>query len=257
MGLFKKKKAEKPSCIAFVDYEHWYISLDKFFSVRPDVRAWAKELDEIYNVREIAVFADFSNPSLRAELEKLRDVTSFIFDTKNSSEHYKKDFTDFILLDYIYRKAITEKDIDTFVIFTGDGHFTSVVRFLRNECRKNVGIYGITGATNAQLKLSATWSKEIPSDTQVFQEYYKMFVDTFNYLTVHREFGEKSTKEKIVERVCNKNKVGKKPLTRALEQMIIDGYVYTSSVAGEKGKRITVLRPNWELLSRDGLWTQP
>lgn len=257
MGLFKKKKAEKPSCMAFVDYEHWYISLDKFYSVRPDVRAWADELNETYDVREIAIFADFSNPSLRAELDNLRDVTSFIFDTKNSSEHYKKDFTDFILLDYIYRKSITQNDIDTFIIFTGDGHFTSVVRFLRNECRKKVGIYGITGATNAQLKQSATWSKEIPSETQVYQEYYKMFVDTFNYLTVHREFGENSTREKIIERVCRKNSVGKKAISKALDQMTTDGYVYTSSVAGENGKRLTILRPNWELLSRDGLWTQP
>lgn len=257
MAFLGKKKNKKPTCIAFVDFEHWYISLDKFFSVKPDVRAWADELNENYDVLEIAIFADFSNPSLRAELDRLRDVTSFIFDTKNSSEHYKKDFTDFILLDYIYRKAITEKNVDTFIIFTGDGHFTSVVRFLKNECKKEVGIYGITGATNVQLKASAAWSKEIPSDTQVYQEYYKMFVDTFNYLTVHREFGENSTREKITERVCRKYRVGKKEISRALEQMIKDGYVYTSSVAGDKGKRINVLRANWELLSRDGLWVQP
>ena len=256
MGLFKKKTS-KPSCIAFVDFEHWYISLDKFYKVKPDVKAWANELNEQYDVRQIAIFADFSNPSLRAELENLRDVTTFIFDTRNSSEHYKKDFTDFILLDYIYRQAITEKNIDTFIIFTGDGHFTSVVRFLRNECRKNVGIYGITGATNAQLKQSASFIKEIPSDTEVYRSYYKMLVDNFSYLTVHREFGEKSTMAKVVERVSQKNSVGKKEITKALELMIKDGYVYRASAVGENNKKIEVLKPNWELLARDGLWVQP
>ena len=64
MGLFKKKKsAAKPSCIAFVDFEHWYISLDRYYSVRPDVRSWANELEKNYDVREIAVFADFDESS--------------------------------------------------------------------------------------------------------------------------------------------------------------------------------------------------
>lgn len=256
MGLFKKR-SKKPSCIAFVDFEHWYISLDKFYSVKPDVRAWADELNEKYDVRQIAIFADFSNPSLRAELDRLRDVTTFIFDTRNSSEHYKKDFTDFILLDYIYRQAITNKDIDTFIIFTGDGHFTSVVRFLKNECRREVGIYGITGATNTQLKQSASFCEEIPSDTAVYRSYYKMLVDNFSYLTVHREYGEKATKEKIVERVCSKNKVGKKSISKALDLMINDGYVYRASAVGENGKKIEVMKPNWELLARDGLWDKP
>jgi len=256
MGLFKKK-TNKPSCIAFVDYEHWYISLDKFYSVKPDVRAWADELWKKYDVEEIAIFADFSNPALRAELDRLRDVTSFIFDTKNSSEHYQKDFTDFILLDYIYRKAITQKNIDTFIIFTGDGHFKSVVRFLKNECHKDVGIYGITGATNSQLKQSASWSKEIPSDTAVYRSYMKMIVDNFNYLTIHREFGEKSTKDKIIERVCAKNSVNKKAISKTLDQMVERGYVYRATVLNENGKHIQTLKPNWELMARDGLWVQP
>lgn len=258
MGLFKKRqKEQKPSCIAFVDFEHWYISLDKFYSVKPDIKAWASELSEKYDVKEIAVFADFSNTALRAELDRLRDVTGFIFDTKNSSEHYKKDFTDFILLDYIYRKTITQKDIDTFIIFTGDGHFTSVVRFIINECHRNVGIYGISGATNAQLKASATWSVEIPSDTEVYKQYYRMVVENFNYLTVHREFGEMSTKAKIIERTASKNGISKKALTGAVDRMISAGYIYQSTYTDGNGKKFQVLKPNWELLSRDKLWIQP
>lgn len=256
MGLFKKT-SKKPTCIAFVDFEHWFISLDKFFSIKPDVKAWARELSSKYDVKEIAIFADFSNNALRNELEQLRDVTTFIFDTKNSSEHYKKDFTDFILLDYIYRKAITEKGVDTFVIFTGDGHFKSVVRFLINECRKQVGIYGITGATSSQLKDCASWYSEIPSDTEIYQEYYKMIVDNFNYITVHREYGEKSTREKIVERVGFKNGVTKKAIGKALDQMISEGYVYKATYTDLDGKKYNVLKPNWDLMARDKLWTQP
>ena len=182
------KKRTLPKAIAFVDFEHWYISLERMYSVKPDVKAWAEELRESYDVEEIAIFADFSNPGLRGELEKIRNVTNIVIDTKNQSEHYKKDFTDFIMLDYIYQRAMTKKNIDTFIIFTGDGHFTSVVRFIINQCRRKVGIYGVTGATSSQLKASASWCRELPSDSEIYKTYYKFIVDNFNYLTVHREF---------------------------------------------------------------------
>ena len=81
------KKRTLPKAIAFVDFEHWYISLERMYSVKPDVKAWAEELRESYDVEEIAIFADFSNPGLRGELEKIRNVTNFVIDTKNQSEH--------------------------------------------------------------------------------------------------------------------------------------------------------------------------
>lgn len=252
-----KRKTSLPHAIAFVDYEHWYISLERQYSVKPDVKGWAADLKEKYEVDEIAIFADFSNPGLRGELEKIRDVTNMIIDTKNQSEHYKKDFTDFIMLDYIYQRAMTRKDIDTFIIFTGDGHFNSVVRFIINQCRKKVGIYGITNATSSQLKASASWSRELPSDSEIYRTYYKLIVDNFNYLTVHREFTENGTFEKVVERVSKSGRVDKKSITDALNRMIEEGYVYKAVSLDDKGKKVQILKPNWELLSRDRLWVQP
>lgn len=251
------KKRSLPRAIAFVDFEHWYISLERLYSVKPDVKAWADELRSKYDIEEIAIFADFSNPGLRGELEKIRNVTNMVIDTKNQSEHYKKDFTDFIMLDYIYQRAMTKKDIDTFIIFTGDGHFTSVVRFIINQCRRKVGIYGVTGATSSQLKASASWCCELPSDSEIYKTYYKLIVDNFNYLTVHREFIKNGSPEKITERVSRQNKIDRRSVKSALEQMIRDGYVYKTTVPDEKGKKVQILKPNWDLLRRDGLWQQP
>ena len=255
-SMFGKKRS-LPRAIAFVDFEHWYISLERLYSVKPDVKAWADELRSKYDIEEIAIFADFSNPGLRGELEKIRNVTNMVIDTKNQSEHYKKDFTDFIMLDYIYQRAMTKKDIDTFIIFTGDGHFTSVVRFIINQCRRKVGIYGVTGATSSQLKASASWCCELPSDSEIYKTYYKFIVDNFNYLTVHREFIKNGSPEKITERVSRQNKIDRRSVKSALEQMIRDGYVYKTTVPDEKGKKVQILKPNWDLLRRDGLWTQP
>ena len=251
--MFFKKKS-RPNCIAFVDFEHWYISLERQYRVKPDIKAWKEELQKTYDVEEIAVFGDFSNAGLRSSLDHIRDTTPMVFDTKNSSEHYKKDFTDFIMLDYIYQKAMTRRDIDTFIIFTGDGHFSSVVRFIINQCHKKVGIYGITGAVSQQLKNAASWAHELPSDSEVYKTYYKIIAQTFDYLTVHREFGINSTPEKIVERIATKHKIEKVEVAKALCQMLDDGYVYKAVVTDEKHGKVSVLKPNWELLSRDKLW---
>ena len=40
-----------------------------------------------------------------------------------------KDYTDFIILDNIYQKALSSSDVNLFIIFSGDGHFSSVVAF--------------------------------------------------------------------------------------------------------------------------------
>ena len=137
----KKNKDKRKKALAFVDFEHWYISLEKLHRQKPNVRAWREELEKDYIVDDIYVFGDFSNPSLRAEIEKIRHVTNLIIETKNASGFYKKDFTDFIMLDNIYQSAINRSDIEAFIIFSGDGHFSSVVSFLANRCRKEVGVY--------------------------------------------------------------------------------------------------------------------
>lgn len=250
------KKSGLPRCMAFVDYEHWYISLEKQYAVKPDLRGWRDELAKNFEIEEIAVFGNFSHPGLRAELDNIRDATPIVFDTKNPSDHYKKDFTDFIMLDYIYQKAMTSRKTDTFIIFTGDGHFASVVRFIINQCHKKVGIYGITNATSSQLKSAASWYHEIPSDTEVYRTYYKIIAQNFDYLTVHREFGMGSTPEKIVERISKKNKIDQVEIAKALCQMLDDGYIYKAVGTDEKGKKISILKPNWELLARDKLWNR-
>ena len=151
----------KPYAVAFVDYEHWYISYDRMYRSRPDIRAWRNALSERFDVGDIIFFGDFSNPSLRAEIPKIREITSYIIETQNASSHFEKDFTDFIMLDHIYQKAVTDESIDAFVIFSGDGHFSSVASFITNRVGKQVGVYAVKGALSSQLRNSATFAVEV------------------------------------------------------------------------------------------------
>ncbi len=249
-----------PKAIAVVDFEHWYIALERGYAIKPDIKAWSEEIRSAYDVEEIAFFGDFSNYGLRGELDKIRGISAMVINTQNSSENYEKDFTDFIMLDYIYQKAMTSKKTDTFIIFTGDGHFSSVVRFIINVCRKKVGIYGVKNAISYQLKDSASWYREIPTDATAFMTYYKMIANHMSYLVVHRESGESTTPKKIVEATAKKNNVRPKPLHIALERMVKEGYLTQTNIRGKNGKenkKMQVLRANWEKLERDGIWEQP
>ncbi len=174
--FFKKKNSAKgkQKAIAFIDYEHWYISLDKLYGTKPDIKAWRDMLSEHYQIADILFFGDFSNASLRAEIPKIREVSNVIIETQNATSHYKKDFTDFIMLDHIYQRAIEAKDSEAFIIFSGDGHFSSVVSYLVTKCRREVGVYGIRGALSSQLRGCATYAVELPTENEIRRNYQRV-----------------------------------------------------------------------------------
>ena len=52
-------EGRKPYAVAFVDYEHWYISCDRMYRTKPDIRAWRNSLAERFDMGDIIFFADF------------------------------------------------------------------------------------------------------------------------------------------------------------------------------------------------------
>ena len=120
--------------------------------------AWRAELSAKYTLDDILIFGDFSFPGIRDELPELRNITNSIIETHQQTGHHKKDMTDFIMLDYIYQAAALCPDIQTYILFTGDGHFHSVVKYLTQRLNKKVVVYGIHGAFSNQLQAVATGS---------------------------------------------------------------------------------------------------
>ncbi len=254
-GFLKRKKGDKPIAVAFVDYEHWFISLDKLHGQRPDIKAWREMISQKYDIREIVFFADFSNQTLRQEIPKIREVTNYIIETQNTSPNHKKDFTDFIMLDHIYQKAFNSKDIDTFILFSGDGHFSSVCSYLVSHTRKNVGIYAIRGAVSNQLKNTASWVELLPAVVDPNLQYYRMILTNLKYLE------EKKSKRKTyptfwatVEAVCRINKQKRKIIAQALRDMLKKGYVNQKDVTLDDGKKIVSIYPDWKKCKNEGIW---
>ena len=167
LSIFGKtaKSTGKPAALAFVDYEHWFISMQRMYGERPDIRAWRAEISKDYNVKDILFFGDFSNQSLRSDIPRIREVSSSIIETQNASAFHKKDHTDFIMLDHIYQRVMTYgDDTDVFIIFSGDGHFSSVASFLVNRCEKKVVVYGVHDCLSTQLANTASVAFEWPAE---------------------------------------------------------------------------------------------
>lgn len=261
MGFLKNIFGEKQSAaslkkkaLVFVDFEYWYISLDNLYHRKPDIKAFRDELSDRYDIIDIAFFGDFSNPSLRLQIPDIRTVTNNIIETQNASDKIEKDFTDFIMLDHIYQSTISaSQQPDAYVIFTGDGHFSSVVSFLVTKCRREVGIYAIKDSASAQLLSCATYSHLYPDTTGLEKYYSEMIIEKLRALC------DRSRKKKAhptfwatVEAVAKYYHVDREEVANSLRALISKGYVYQAK-ENVNGDLVKVLKLNWSLLRRDGL----
>jgi uncharacterized LabA/DUF88 family protein len=254
-ALFGGKKTTKKKAVAFVDYEHWYISLSKLYKQKPLIKQWYEKLSEEYKLEEVYFFADFAGTSLKEEVPRIREVTNFIIETGASSPKRKKDFTDFIMLDRIYQTAMSRYDIDVYIIFSGDGHFPSVAQFLRGKLKKTVGIYGVKDAFSQQLKNTATWIREIPDDTEKLRGYYYPILENIHHLEANNVGGKivYPTFRATVEAVTKYYKLPYKEVRDALAEMVDSGYISQKEIITE-GKELRTLEVDWNKVRADGIW---
>ncbi|MCL2517902.1 MAG: NYN domain-containing protein [Oscillospiraceae bacterium] len=271
-GLFRKKikkphttvPIKRQRAVVFVDYEHWFISLDRLYKTRPDIKSWYTKLAKEFEIKEVMFFGDFSNSTLRSDIPRIREITNYIIETQNASQYHKKDFTDFIMLDHIYQKAITSSDIDIFIIFSGDGHFSSVVSFLTARLGKQVGIYGIKEAISTQLKNCANWTVELPEkQPDPMLEYYQMILRNLKHVEASNEKIQGTKKIKsfptfwgTVDATKRYNNADKSTLVKAMRSMIEKGYLYQSHerVSAQSPKKVKVINIDWNKVKNDGIW---
>lgn len=243
----------KKTAAAFVDFEHWCISMQKLYGQKPDVKVWYQLIRQQYDVVDVVFFGDFSG-SLRYELEQIRSVTQNIIETQNSGTKYKKDFTDFLMLDYIYRYSMRNRNVDTYILFTGDGHFTSVVNYLMMECKKEVVIHGVDGATSKKLKDEASACIEFPTAEQKRMQCIQAILRNLDRLNVKRRGRSWVTFMKTVQRVSELEELPEDEVKSGMQYLVDEGYL-VREYRYNRGRRIAVLSVEWELLERDKVYS--
>lgn len=236
-----------PRAVAFVDYESWFVSLKTTYGIQPDIKDWFAELNKRYTLIDVTFFADFSHKSLSDEIRRIRLFSNKIIDTR-SPNGVEKDYTDFIILDNIYQKALSANDIQTFILFSGDGHFSSAVSFLKNFYHKDVVVYGIQGCFSQQLQEAATEAITLPNEDQLNWGIYQA---VFSYL----KSSATPTFDGAVQAVLSKQKkTNKKMVLRAMELLESKGILSQRNLPGGK-KKTKQLFVDWdkanELLETD------
>ncbi len=225
----------------------------KRYSLRPRIREWRDELAKDYNIKEMLFFADFSNPGMRAEILRIREVTNLVIETQNTSPHYKKDFTDFIMLDNIYQKALTSPDVDTFIIFTGDGHFSSVTRFLTQNCGKKVLVYAVKDGLSSLLKSVCTKTYELPSDRDIEITYYSMIAKQIREADTSGKRLSEPSLSSVIGAVSEYYGIDRETVKDKANMMSGLGYITVTSHKLSYNKRISTVRLNEEKLASDGV----
>ena len=254
-GFFKKKQSSKPKATIFVDYEHWYISLDRLHGgMRPDIRALRDELSEEYDIQEIIFFADFSNYSLRLEIPKIREISNHIIETQNTTQAHKKDYTDFIMLDHIYQLAISSPSTDVFILFSGDGHFSSVVNYLSSKLGKEVGVCAIRGGMSTQLKNTASWTRLYPKNDDPKLEGYKMILASLKNLAENKQKKSYPTFRGAVEAVAKYNRRHIRDITKLLRELMDKECITQVQTKIDNGQTIKTLKVDWQKCKILGYW---
>ncbi len=252
-AIFHRNPA-KPRALAFVDFEYWFYTYQNFFSMEPDAMRWRKELDEKYTILDIMVFAEFSNNQrLNNQITPLRNITNTIIETYQQTKNRKKDMTDFIMLDYIYQNAVTRNDVDVYILFTGDGHFHSVVKYLSQTLRKKVVIYGIKDSISMQLQTVASEVIELPDDENAFWQYAPFIVEDLAYAS--KSISIIPTFNSTIKAVLRNHKEASEEYVRkALQRMLDEGLISQHLQRVDFNHKVKVLRAEWDKLHAVGLW---
>lgn len=264
-GFLKKNKVEKDAClenndktnssnsklsaIAFVDYEHWYYGYSNFFKLKPNVYEWYEEIQNEYNVKELKIFGNFSEKNIKTDFERLENISCEIIHTASMKDGVDKDFTDVIILDAIYREAAKADSPDVFILFTGDGHFEIVIKYLR-ELQKKVYVYGVRHSFSSRLRSVANAYVEMPRNEQELSIYYDMI---FTSLKILEKKGKHATYRKTIANVSEYQGVPSDRIQSALDYLIKNRYIF-EDVIEYKGKPNRILKVKWEKVKKDKIW---
>lgn len=250
MGLFSSDHRRKKRIVAFVDFEHWFYSMQNLHSMRPNIVEWYDLVSDHGQVIDCIFFADFSQPGIRNELGKIRMISNKIIETRNPNPKHEKDYTDFIMLDNIYQRAIQQKQDDIFVIFSGDGHFSSAVSFLKHSCSREVGIYGVSGATSRLLKDAADWYVELP---EIHSRRHQLFEQIFSAIQriENRKIGY-VTFASTVSHVSTCSDFSPEEVQHALHTLVDAGFIRLESHSFNLGNRIKTISVDWGKVTTAG-----
>lgn len=245
---------ELPRALVFIDYEHWVYGMRNLFGLSPDPLGWRNELSESYQLVKVSVFANFGDQMMSDHLSQIRQITNTIYETRTSTNRAPKDMTDFVMLDNIYQSLDDFDDIDTYIIFTGDGHFQSVARYLKQRRGKRVVVYGIKGSISRALTAIADECIELPLDGQVLRQHVTHILENLDHFDINRKTDQYATFRRTAEVVARHYELDEQQVQAALSWLIDKDYIKRVMVNPRDDVEVRALKVDWEKVEADNLW---
>ena len=145
-------------------------------------------------------------------------------------------------------------DIEAFILFSGDGHFSSVTSFLKNFYNKEVGLYAIKGSVSRQLQETTSWCVQLPDEAEMFGAYYQRI---FEFLKGEEERCSKvlPTCARTVDALSKDKKLEKDKINTALKKLLADGVITLRKVGGKSSDKSSPIFVDWDLVMKKGLFT--
>ena len=246
-GLFRRKE----KALVFVDYEYWYFSYRSQLGVNPELDFWYHDVTDRYPVEQVMVFGDFSLNGLYEEYDRVCGMTENVIRTENESAYYKKDMTDFVMLDYIYQAVAERRDITTYILFTGDGHFHSVVKYLLKK-KKKVVIYGVHNTFSKKLQQEATEAITLPFSGEPYRECVRWVIEDLGKSL--DKMSNIPTLRNTMERVARQHNVPESLPLAVILKMREHGYIRLVPNYVGLNKTVSRLSVDWTRLISEGLW---
>lgn len=137
----------------FVDAENLVYGYLNRFRAKLDPGKLVEIANEYGTVKYYKCFGDFTNPGLKEYENRFKANTFDIISEPSVERNGKfKEFTDFNMLNHIYQTLIDDDSVTTYVLGSGDGHFSELVNRLRIRHGKTVVIVGVDGTISSKLR---------------------------------------------------------------------------------------------------------
>jgi len=245
----KEVKVYMKKTSVFIDYESLFWSLYNHHARVPNLKILMSEIKSKYRISQAVAFGDFTKGIINQERDKLRALAIDIIDC--ATEKVERNYTDFYMLDSIYRTLIDKDDVEVFILFTGDGHFSSVVAGLVNFRNKEVGVMGVAGTVSRQLKESASWIREIEPDEGdiAHADMKRKIISRFISLEEKQRYPSfKNTVEYYVDKGQEHQL-----MTTILSQMLSEGLIIQEMRKTSEGHEYRAILCNIEKIKEKGL----
>jgi hypothetical protein len=227
----------------FIDHESWFYGMLNLHNELPDVD---KVLGNIEKNNEVIIRKAFGNLPVTGNqnLIEKEKLNKYGYDLEYTYEgNVKGDLTDFVVVDNIYRTLMNYKDIQKFIILSGDAHYLQVIRTLK-EFGKEVEIWGVMGTISAVFNIF----DPIVISSKLTNNIRKKIVDEMyisESLSIPMTFGDLS------DSICLKYGLEEERVKKELRLLITKGFLKEISFLTNKKRKF--LKSTKELVNNNAM----